>query len=212
MLIKEAMAHMVFVVDDDDAVRHALVRLLQSDGYAVTAFSCAARFLEHAVPALPCCLVLDMAMPELSGFEVVEAMTRRDALIPVIFVTGHGSIPLSVRAMKAGAMEFLTKPVDPDELLRAVADALAVDLNRLERRRELSELRQRHDSLTPREREVLALLIGGLLNKQVAVALGVSEITAKVHKQKVMKKMQTRSLADLARVAERLHIVKSMSR
>jgi FixJ family two-component response regulator len=203
---------MVFIVDDDDAVRAALVRLLESDGRNVMPFASAGPFLDHPLPDQPCCLILDMEMPNLGGFEVVEAMTRRGTVIPVIFVTGYGSIPLTVRAMKAGALEFLTKPVAPEQLLAAVAAALAADDANLHARRELAAFRQGHNSLTPREREVFELLIGGLLNKQVAEALGVSEITAKVHKQKVMKKMQARSLADLARMAERLQIVRSRSR
>lgn len=207
-----APERLVFVVDDDDGVRTALVRLLDAEGHRVMQFASAAPFLEHPLPDLPCCLILDMEMPNLGGFQVVEAMTRRGSVIPVIFVTGYGSIPLTVRAMKAGALEFLTKPVAPDELLAAVASALAADEANLQARRELAAFRQGHNSLTPREREVFELLIGGLLNKQVAEALGVSEITAKVHKQKVMKKMRARSLADLARMAERLQIARSRSR
>jgi len=208
----EGLGRTVFIVDDDDAVRTALVRLLQSDGHSVMEFASAGPFLDHPLPDRPCCLILDMEMPNLSGFQVVEEMTRRGGVIPIIFVTGYGSIPLTVRAMKAGALEFLTKPVEPEALLAAVAAALAADEVNLHARRELATFRQGHNSLTPREREVFELLIGGLLNKQVAEALGVSEITAKVHKQKVMKKMQARSLADLARMAERLRIVRSRSR
>lgn len=208
----QAMKQLVFVVDDDDAVRAALVRLLESDGYGVRAYAAAADFLAEPVPCVPACLILDMHMPGLGGFELVAELTRRGALIPVIFVTGYGSIPMSVRAMKAGAMEFLTKPVLPDELLRAVRDGLASDEKNFSARSELAELRARHASLTPREREVLELIIGGLLNKQVAMELGVSEIMAKVHKRKVMEKMQARSLPDLVRGAERLQIIKSRSR
>jgi FixJ family two-component response regulator len=206
------MEQTVFVVDDDDAVRSALVSLLGADGYRVREFASAVAFFEEPVPALPACLILDMKMPETGGFEVVEQMARRGNQVPVIFITGFGSIPLSVQAMKAGAMEFLTKPVAPDELLRAVREALAIDQANCMDRRELAELRRRHDSLTPRERETMELVIGGLLNKQVADVLGVSEIMAKTHKRKVMEKMHARSLPDLVRGAARLHIVKTRSR
>lgn len=206
------MEHIVLVVDDDDAVRRALVSLLGADGYHVREFASAAAFFQEPVPELPACLILDMKMPGTGGFEVVEQLARSGNQIPVIFITGFGSIPLSVQAMKAGAMEFLTKPVAPDELLRAVREALAADRSNGVDRRELAELRRRHDSLTPRERETMELVIGGLLNKQVADVLGVSEIMAKTHKRKVMAKMQARSLPDLVRGAERLHIVKARSR
>lgn len=202
----------VFVVDDDDAVRQSLDRLLRSEGYAVRAFACAAAFLDQAPPLAPACLILDMKMPQVGGLEVLDALNRRGMAIPVIFITGFGSIPMTVQAMKAGALEFLTKPVPPEQLLGAVRDALAADQANFQARRELAELRRRHDSLTPREREVLALVIGGLLNKQVADALGISEIMGKVHKRKVMDKMQARSLPDLVRMAERLGIARTSSR
>lgn len=211
----ETSKQMVFVVDDDDAVRRSLVRLLASEGYTVLDFASACAFLEHAanaLPALPACLILDMKMPGMGGFDVVEALAARGSLMPVIFVTGFGSIPLTVQAMKAGALEFLTKPVAPEQLLKAVADALAADAVNCSARSALAELRRRHDSLTPREREVLELIIGGLLNKQVAEELGVSEIMAKVHKRKVMEKMQARSLPDLVRDAHSLQIIKTRSR
>lgn len=211
----ETSKQMVFVVDDDDAVRRSLVRLLASEGYTVLDFASACAFLEHgatASRALPACLILDLKMPGMGGFDVVEALAARGSLMPVIFVTGFGSIPLTVQAMKAGALEFLTKPVAPEQLLKAVADALAADAVNHSARGALAELRRRHDSLTPREREVLELIIGGLLNKQVAEALGVSEIMAKVHKRKVMEKMQARSLPDLVRDAHSLHIIKTRSR
>jgi FixJ family two-component response regulator len=153
-----------------------------------------------------------MQMPELDGLEVAAELARLGNDIPVIFMTGFGSIPLSVRAMKAGAVEFLTKPVAPDALILAVREALALDAAGLAARRELAELRRRHATLTPRERETLRLVIGGLLNKQIADELGVSEIMAKTHKRKVMEKMAARSLPDLVRHAERLQIEKSRSR
>jgi FixJ family two-component response regulator len=206
------MKQTVFVVDDDDAVRSSLVSLLGSVGYHVREFASASAFFGESVPDVPACLVLDMKMPEISGLDVVDNLARRGSDIPIIFITGFGSIPLTVQAMKAGAIEFLTKPVAPDELLRAVGEALALDEANVVNRNELAELRRRHDSLTPRERETLELVIGGLLNKQIADELGVSEIMAKTHKRKVMEKMQARSLPDLVRGAERLHIVKARSR
>lgn len=208
----ETIKQTVFVVDDDDAVRTALASLLDAEGYRVGAFGSAAAFYQHPIPALPACLILDMRMPGICGLEVVAELRRKGVLIPVICITGHGSIPLSVQAMKAGAMEFLTKPVGADELLRAVRDALALDEANAGTRDELAALHQRHDSLTPRERETMALVIGGLLNKQIAHELGVSEIMAKTHKRKVMEKMHARSLPDLVRGAERLQIVRAKSR
>ena len=202
----------IFVVDDDDAVRASVVNLLESDGYAVQAFACARTFLGAALPLAPACLVLDMHMPSLGGLDVVAELARVDAGIPVIFLTGFGSIPLSVQAMKAGAIEFLTQPVQPEQLLDAVRTALDGDTARLAQRRDLADLRRRHASLTPRERETMELVIGGLLNKQVADAMGISEIMAKTHKRKVMEKMQARSLPDLVRGAERLRIVSSPHR
>jgi len=210
-----AAAPVVFVVDDDDAVRASVVNLLASHDFQVRPYACARTFLATALSGValaPCCLVLDMHMPALDGLDVVAELTRIDAGIPVIFLTGFGSIPLSVQAMKAGAVEFLTKPVQPDLLVDAVRTALARDAARLDGRRELAELRRRHTSLTPRERETLELVIGGLLNKQVADAMGISEIMAKTHKRKVMEKMAARSLPDLVRGAARLQIVSSRHR
>jgi FixJ family two-component response regulator len=202
----------VFVVDDDEAVRSGFVNLLDSEGYAVQAFDSAAAFFRHPLPDAPACLILDLRMPEVGGFDVVAELERNGAGIPIIFVTGFGSIPLSVQAMKAGALEFLTKPVEPEELLRAVRGALEAAAVLHRERQEINELRARHDSLTPRERETMQLVIGGLLNKQIADALGVSEIMAKTHKRKVMEKMQARSLPDLVRDAERLRISHTRSR
>lgn len=206
------MEHMVFVVDDDDAVRAGVVSLLNADGYHVREFASAAAFFEAVIPALPTCLILDMRMPEISGLEVVDKLMRTGNPIPVIVMTGFGSIPLSVHAMKAGAVEFLTKPVPPDDLLRAVREALAIDTANLSGRLELARLCLGYESLTPRERETMELVIGGLLNKQVADELGVSQIMAKRHKRKVMEKMHARSLPDLVRSAERLRIGISRSR
>jgi FixJ family two-component response regulator len=197
---------MVMVVDDDAGVRSGLEDLLAAEGYAVRAFADAADFLVQPAPAVPSCLILDMQMPQLDGMSVLQHMAERHLALPVIFLTGHGTIPLSVAAMKAGANEFLTKPVDPDALLAAVDEALASDASRIAQRRDADELARRHAQLTPREREVFGLAIGGLLNKQIADAMGISEIMAKVHKRNLMQKMQTRTLAELVRMAERLGI------
>jgi FixJ family two-component response regulator len=206
------IAPIVFVVDDDEAVRTSVLNLLAAEGLDARGFAAAGALFDVARPDAPACLVCDIQMPGLGGLEVAAELARLGRELPIIFMTGFGSIPLSVQAMKAGAMEFLTKPVQPDELLRAVKDALAFDAARVDERRELAALRLRHASLTPRERETMSLVIGGLLNKQIADALGVSEIMAKTHKRKVMEKMAARSLPDLVRDAQRLHIEKSRSR
>jgi len=217
------MEQRVFVVDDDDAVRASVLNLLAAEGYDAHGYAAGAAFFDGLSAMLgadggdgridnTACLICDMKMPGLGGLDVAAELARRGAGIPIIFMTGFGSIPMTVQAMKAGAMEFLTKPVAPETLLRAVRDALAADAASLAPRRELAGLRRRHASLTPRERETLELVIGGLLNKQVADALGVSEIMAKTHKRKVMEKMGARSLPDLVRYAERLQIVQARSR
>ena len=205
-------APMVFVVDDDDAVRASILNLLAAEGFAARGFAAGAAFIGALRPDTAACLVCDMKMPELGGLEVAAEMARQGSGIPIIFMTGFGSIPMTVQAMKAGAIEFLTKPVAPEELLRAVRDGLRADEANLAARRETAQLRQRLSSLTPRERETMELVIGGLLNKQVADALGVSEIMAKTHKRKVMDKMGARSLPDLVRYAERLQIARARSR
>jgi FixJ family two-component response regulator len=202
----------VFVVDDDDAVRSSVLNLLKAEGFEALGFACGAALFGQELPDTPRCLICDMKMPELGGLEVAAELARQGTDIPIIFMTGFGSIPMTVQAMKAGAIEFLTKPVAPETLLQAVHDALAIDERKLVARRELAELHARYASLTPRERETLQLVIGGLLNKQVADALGVSEIMAKTHKRKVMEKMAARSLPDLVRHAERLQIMKTRSR
>jgi len=202
----------IFVVDDDASVRASVVSLLESEDYLVRSFACARDFLATPLPQEPACLILDMHMPVLGGLDVVAELGRMDAGIPVIFLTGVGTIALSVQAIKAGATEFLTKPVQPERLLDAVRSALAADVPAQLLRRELAVLRERLASLTPRERETMELVIGGLLNKQVADAMGISEIMAKTHKRKVMEKMQARSLPDLVRDAERLRIVSTRHR
>lgn len=206
------MENIVFVLDDDDKVRQSLVRLLRSAGHAVKDFGCAASFLDEPLPTVPACLVLDMRLATGSGLDVLEALSARGAMLPVIFITAFGSIPLTVRAMKAGAFEFLTKPVPSEALLEAVRSALAVSEKNLHVQHDMLDSTQRYASLTAREREVLGLAIGGLMNKQIASELGIREVTAKVHKQKVMEKMGARSLADLVRAASRLNIESAKTR
>lgn len=206
------MERIVFVVDDDSMIREALLRLLASAGHAARSFASADEFLDQRLPGAPCCLILDMKMPGSDGFEVVERMKQRGDAIPVIFLSGYGTIPVTVRAMKAGAHEFLTKPVHDDRLLDAVEEALKTAGNQLAARNEQAASTLRLETLTPREREVLELAISGRLNKQIATELGISEITVKVHKRRVMDKMQTKTLADLVRAAERLHIDSASNR
>src|SRR5450830_1736952 len=206
------MERIVFIVDDDDKVRESLVRLLSSAGYAATGFSSASLFFGATLPAIPCCLIVDMKMPVSNGFDVVRKLEERGDAIPVIFISGYGTIPATVQAMKAGAREFFTKPIRSDQLLNAVEEALNAAEKTLASRSEHAASTQRLEKLTPREREVLELAIGGLLNKQIATELGISEITAKVHKRRVMDKMEARTLADLVRAAERLQISRSRSR
>ncbi|MCL6745726.1 response regulator [Kosakonia sp. R1.Fl] len=206
------MEPIVYVVDDDNAVRRSIVRLLAAEGYRAIDFASAESFLTHPLVSVPSCLILDLNMPVADGFDVASALKDRGRELPIIFLTGYGTIPLTVRAMKAGAREFLTKPVESERLLSAVADALTVAAQDFEQQQENFALKQRHLSLTPREQEVFELAISGLLNKQIAAELGVSEITVKVHRRRVMDKMQARSLADLGHAASHLHIAKSRSR
>jgi FixJ family two-component response regulator len=194
----------VFVVDDDRAVREAMSRLLASVGLRVETFKTAQEFLDAQRPEAPACLVLDVRMPGLSGLELQRVLSNAEAPIPIIFITGHGDVPMSVEAMKGGAVEFLMKPFRDQELLDAIQ--LAIERARAETKRmsELTELRARYESLTPRERAVMRLVVTGLLNKQIAAELGMSEVTVKIHRAHAMKKMRAASLADLVRLAEKV--------
>ena len=196
----------VFMVDDDPLVRDSVADLLNSAGFAVRTFGSATEFVQSKRPDLSACLILDVELPGLSGLDLQAELASSGVDMPIIFLTGHGDIPMSVRAMKAGAVEFLTKPFRRQELLDAVQEALRRDRENRVQQSETSELRQRLRTLTPREHQVLALVVTGLLNKQIAGELGTTELTIKVHRGRVMRKMGAGSLADLVRMAEKLKI------
>lgn len=195
----------VYVVDDDASVRKSFGRLLRLAGYQVEAFASADEFLAHPLSIEPGCLLLDLKMPGRNGLELQEALVAARKSIPIIFVTGHGDIAASVRAMKGGAVDFLTKPYSAEDLLEAVERAMTKDKRDRRERAQLTDLESRARALTPREAEVLRLVVRGLLNKQVAAELGISEKTVKVHRARVMHKMRADSMADLVRMAGRLH-------
>lgn len=206
------MSGLVIVVEDEEPIRVALVRLLQSACYTVRAFASGKDFFNSPMPDTPACLLLDMQMPDTTGMDIIKKLASIEVRMPVIFITGFGSIPLSVQAMKSGAREFLTKPVCPETLLSAVAEALESDQANLQQRNTQCELTNRYNLLTPREQQVLEFIIGGLMIKQIAAELEVSEITIKVHKRQIMEKMQTKSITDLVRITERLHITQARGR
>jgi FixJ family two-component response regulator len=196
----------VFVVDDDSSVREAIESLIQSVGLRVETFETAQEFLRSKRPDVPGCVVLDVRLPGLSGLDLQRELAAHGIKLPVIFITGHGDIPMSVRAMKAGALEFLTKPFRDQDLLDAIQQALERDRTARQHQMETTQLRERFDSLTSREREVMGLVVSGLLNKQIAGELGTSEVTIKIHRSQVMKKMGAGSLAELVRMTEKLGI------
>jgi FixJ family two-component response regulator len=196
----------ILVVDDDASLREALSSLFRSVGLEARLFASAPELLQAKLPDTPSCLVLDIRLPSLSGLDFQSQLATANVHIPIIIMTGHGDIPMSVRAMKAGAVDFLTKPFRDQDMLDAVAHALEWDRKRREREKGLTDLRSLFETLTTREREIMTLVTAGLMNKQVAAELGLSEITVKIHRGNVMKKMGVRSLADLVRMAEVLEL------
>ena len=194
----------VYVVDDDPSVRTALERLLRSSGYEIKAFASALEFMDHNPSHVPGCLVLDIQMPKLSGLELQDRLAEKEIFLPIIFITAHGTVPDSVRALKAGAMDFLEKPFKENELLETVSKGIQKHHILMKQKKRMKILTDRLHKLTPREHEVFKLVVSGMLNKQVAWDLGISEKTVKVHRAQVMQKMKAESFADLVRISETL--------
>jgi len=203
--VKDADA-IVFVVDDDSSVREAIKSLIRLEGLRVETFGTAQEFLRSKRPEMPGCVVLDVELPGLSGLDLQRELAAHGIKLPIIFITGYGDIPCAVRAMKAGALEFLTKPFRDQDLLDAIQQALERDRAARQHSKEIAELRERFDALTSREREVMTLVVAGWLNKQIGFELKISEITVKIHRGRVMNKMGARSLAELVRMTERLEL------
>ena len=203
---ENAEVPIVYVIDDDDSMRRGLTNLFESVGLRVEAFGSAPELLQKKLPDVPSCVVLDIRLPGMSGLDFQTLLEKAAIHIPIVFVTGHGDIPMSVKAMKAGAADFLTKPFRQQEMLDAVTAAIERDRKRRQDEKIVSNARALFETLTPREREILALVAAGLMNKQIAAEIGIAEITVKIHRGHIMKKMGTRSLADLVRIAEMLGI------
>lgn len=196
----------VFVIDDDESMRRALERLLRSVGLQVETFSAASDFIGRALPDRPACVILDLRLPGLSGLEVQESLARAGREVPIIFISGYADVPSSVRALKAGAFDFLQKPFSDQQLLDVIHEALERDRDERRLRAERAAVRERFDTLTPRERDVFGLIVTGLLNKQVGARLGTTEKTVKVHRSRVMQKMGAHSLAELVRMADKISL------